>query len=53
MFQEDELTLIIAGGVLGAFAGLLQWWVNVFLERRAAANSLRRGVGPSSTTKLS
>lgn len=34
VFQEDELTLIIAGGVLGAIAGLLQWWINVQIERR-------------------
>ena len=26
VFQEDELTLIIAGGVLGALSGMLQWW---------------------------
>lgn len=34
VFQEDELTLIIAGGVLGLLAGLSQWWLNVYLERR-------------------
>lgn len=34
IFQEDELTLIIAGGVLGAIAGLFQWWINVYIERR-------------------
>lgn len=35
VFQEDELTLILAGGVLGALAGLLQWGINVYFERRA------------------
>jgi hypothetical protein len=34
IFQEDELTLIIAGGVLGALAGGLQWWINVLLDKR-------------------
>ena len=29
IFQEDEITLIIAGGVLGAISGLFQWYVNV------------------------
>ena len=29
IFQEDEITLIIAGGVLGALSGLLQWYINV------------------------
>jgi uncharacterized membrane protein YheB (UPF0754 family) len=28
IFQEDELTLILAGAVLGAIAGGLQWWQN-------------------------
>lgn len=28
IFQEDELTLILAGAVLGAAAGGLQWWQN-------------------------
>jgi len=28
IFQEDELTLILAGAVLGALAGGLQWWQN-------------------------
>lgn len=34
IFQEDELTLVIAGGVLGALSGALQWWFNVRAERR-------------------
>jgi len=29
IFQEDEITLIVAGGVLGAISGLLQWYINV------------------------
>jgi hypothetical protein len=35
VFQEDELTLVLAGGVLGAIAGLLQWWINIYLEKKA------------------
>jgi len=34
VFQEDEITLIIAGGVLGALSGLFQWWFNACLEKR-------------------
>lgn len=34
IFQEDELTLIMAGAVLGAFTGGLQWLWNVREERR-------------------
>lgn len=37
IFQEDELTLIIAGGVLGAVAGLGQWWLSSYFEKKAAA----------------
>jgi hypothetical protein len=31
------LTLIIAGGILGAIAGGVQWWINVELEKREEA----------------
>jgi uncharacterized membrane protein YheB (UPF0754 family) len=34
IFQEDELTLILAGGVLGMAAGFAQWWINVAIEKR-------------------
>jgi uncharacterized membrane protein YheB (UPF0754 family) len=34
IFQEDEVILIAAGGVLGALAGGVQWWVNVQVEKR-------------------
>jgi len=34
IFEEDELTLIIAGGVLGAIAGGIQWWFNVFVDNK-------------------
>jgi uncharacterized membrane protein YheB (UPF0754 family) len=34
IFHEDELTLIIAGGVLGGAAGVLQMLFNVWLEKR-------------------
>ena len=34
IFQEDELTLIIAGGVLGALAGWGQMWINKRADRR-------------------
>ena len=37
IFQEDELTLIIAGGVLGALAGVLQMLFNVWWEKRGQA----------------
>ena len=36
IFQEDELTLIIAGGVLGAIAGGVQAWLSRRSERKAA-----------------
>lgn len=39
IFEEDETTLILAGGVLGALAGYLQWWVNVLIERKNAPTS--------------
>lgn len=38
IFQEDELTLIIAGGILGAAAGGLQMAVNIWMAKRAAAD---------------
>ena len=34
IFREDELTLILAGAVLGAASGLLQWWINVYVEKQ-------------------
>ncbi|KAJ1390638.1 hypothetical protein B484DRAFT_408952 [Ochromonadaceae sp. CCMP2298] len=34
IFQEDEMILIVAGGVLGFMAGGLQWWINVEIEKR-------------------
>jgi uncharacterized membrane protein YheB (UPF0754 family) len=34
IFQEDELTLIMAGAVLGAFTGGLQWLWNVREDRK-------------------
>lgn len=34
IFQEDEVILIAAGGVLGFLAGGLQWWINDFFEKR-------------------
>ena len=33
IFQEDEFTLIMAGAVLGAITGGLQWLWNVRQER--------------------
>jgi len=38
IFQEDELTLILAGGVLGALAGLFQWGINEMIEKRRRAS---------------
>ena len=40
IFQEDEFTLILAGGVLGGLAGLLQWYVNTVMEKKAKAKAL-------------
>ena len=34
IFQEDELTLILAGGALGALAGWAQMWINKRADRR-------------------
>lgn len=34
VFEEDELTLILSGAVLGALSGLLQIWANKWGERR-------------------
>lgn len=42
IFQEDEIILILAGGVLGALAGGLQWGVNVYFEKRKQ-RSIERG----------
>ncbi|CAK9042250.1 unnamed protein product [Durusdinium trenchii] len=47
VFQEDELTLIVAGGVLGAFAGFLQMslgWGGPSAEG-AVAKALRLSAG--------
>ena len=41
IFQEDELTLILAGAVLGAFTGGLQWLWNIREERRRRVESGR------------
>jgi len=45
IFQEDELTLIIAGGVLGALAGLLQVALNVYLDKRDQRRRTEGGGG--------
>jgi len=42
IFQEDELTLIIAGGVLGALAGVLQMLFNVWWEKRGEKREAKR-----------
>lgn len=34
IFQEDELTLILAGAILGGLSGLVQWWLNDFSSKR-------------------
>jgi uncharacterized membrane protein YheB (UPF0754 family) len=34
IFQKDEFTLILAGGVLGAAAGALQLGINILVEKR-------------------
>ena len=40
IFQEDEFTLILAGGILGGLAGLLQWYINIAIEKRAEAKRI-------------
>ena len=40
IFQEDEFTLILAGGVLGGLAGLLQWYINIAIEKRSEAKRI-------------
>ena len=40
IFQEDELTLIMAGAVLGAFTGGLQWLWNTRMERKERENKV-------------
>jgi len=34
IFEEDELTLILSGAVLGALSGLCQIWANKWTEKR-------------------
>lgn len=34
IFQEDEFTLILAGGILGGLAGLLQWSINIYFQKK-------------------
>ena len=41
IFQEDEFTLIVAGGILGGLAGLLQWYINVELKKRSDIKTLK------------
>jgi hypothetical protein len=55
IFEEDELTLIGAGGVLGLAAGAIQWWMNVLFDRRAAAakSSSNGSSGSTSSSSIS
>lgn len=41
IFQEDEFTLILAGGVLGGLAGLLQWYINIMIAKRSDAKKFK------------
>ena len=41
IFQEDEFTLILAGGILGGLAGLLQWSINIYLDKKKEATRLK------------
>jgi uncharacterized membrane protein YheB (UPF0754 family) len=45
IFQEDEATLILAGAILGAVAGFLQWGVNSMVEKRKLAEAERLTTG--------
>lgn len=55
IFQEDELTLILSGAVLGALSGLCQIWANKWSERREREKSKKSqfGNGANSTSKIS
>lgn len=50
IFQEDEIILIAAGGVLGGLAGGLQWWVNVALEKRRQAKERATATATANST---
>jgi len=62
IFQEDEFTLILAGAVLGALAGGIQWWNNdkiddffkglqtKFVERRAKRLKNQTSPAPAPAT---
>lgn len=41
IFQEDEFTLILAGGILGGLAGLLQWYINAAMKKRSDLEKLK------------
>lgn len=45
IFEEDEITLILAGGVLGATAGAIQWWLNVFIDGKLQGRSKSMSTG--------
>jgi hypothetical protein len=34
IFREDELTLILAGAILGGVSGLFQLWANEYFEKK-------------------
>ena len=40
IFQEDEIILIVAGGVLGFAAGAVQWWINSEIEKRTSTSTV-------------
>lgn len=44
IFQEDELTLILAGAALGGLSGLLQMWMSRWQERRAIRKDIQERV---------
>mmetsp|Transcript_24961 Transcript_24961/g.42220 ORF Transcript_24961/g.42220 Transcript_24961/m.42220 type:complete len:222 (+) Transcript_24961:112-777(+) len=43
VFEEDEMTLIVAGGILGFTAGAMQWWFKVLYENNLTLKENQTG----------
>lgn len=52
IFQEDELTLILAGAFLGLLAGGLQWWFNVVWAKRTENKKQRLALANTGNSLL-
>lgn len=53
VFEEDEMTLIVAGGILGFTAGAMQWWLKVLYENNENNPRKGKGVMPVTPTGVS